>query len=65
MPFSVSVGTWQEYTFAVAEDTVRIIAHDTAVMTLSKDEWLTVVRAMAAVYCGELLDQHAKRMESQ
>ncbi len=58
MPVSVTVGKESyRYTFTVAGDTVRIIVHDTTVMTLPKDEWLTVIAAMAAVYRPELIEK--------
>lgn len=58
MPVSVTVGKESyRHTFTVAGDTVRIVAWDTTVMTLPKDDWLNVVAAMAAVYRPELIEK--------
>lgn len=58
MPVSVTVGKESyQYTFTVAGDTVRIVAWDTTVMTLPKDEWLTAIAAS-----DSSLEQ-AKRLE--
>lgn len=54
-PFAVSVGSGPyRYSFSLSGNTLRLTIPDVAVVTMSRDEWLTVVAAFSAVYQDDI-----------